>query len=307
MTHESLPVPDEHRAAVQMTPVRRRFRFSRALVGYLLVAPPFLVMLLLIIYPALLAAIDTVYITEAGVSRISLERYVEYFNNPLAVRNLIFTIEVTVSTVVILFVLCFPIALYLRFASGRIGNIVQVLALFPMFVPGIITAYALIRFMGANGWLQRFLEVIFNYQGYVSPYLRPSGVVIGLVWEGIPITVLILTAGLSQISDEMMETARDVGANSLQVFLRIILPLLTRPVLIVLTLNFLGAFGAFTIPYLLGPASPEMMGVYMLRTFYDSNLPSRAQVQAVLTFLISALVSILYVRSVVRQKIEEGV
>jgi hypothetical protein len=50
-----------------------------------------------------------------------------------------------------------------------------------------------------------------------------------------------------------------------------------------------------------------MMGPYMLRTFYDSNLPSRAQVQAVLTFLIAALVSILYVRSVVSQKIEEGV
>ncbi|MEX1019607.1 MAG: ABC transporter permease subunit, partial [Litorilinea sp.] len=295
----------------EMQPVPRKrslwSRFNRPLIAYLMVAPPFVVMLLLIIYPAFLATVDTIYIPQDGEYRLTLARYVEYFNNPLAVRNLVFTIEVTISTVLILFVVCFPVAIYLRFASGRISNIVQFLSLFPMFVPGIITAYALIRFLGANGWLERFLEVLFNYEGYVSPYLRPSGIVVGLVWEGIPITVLILTAGLTQISDEMIETARDVGANSLQVFYRIILPLLTRPVLIVLTLNFLGAFGAFTIPYLLGPASPEMMGVYMLRTFYDSNLPSRAQVQAVLTFVISALVSILYVRSVISQKIEEGV
>jgi ABC-type spermidine/putrescine transport system permease subunit I len=306
MTQDVLSQADD-RPPLQFRPVQRRFRFSQALAGYLLVAPPFLVMLLLIIYPALLAAVDTFFVTENGVRRFTLDRYIEFFQTPLAVTNLIFTLEVTVVTVIILFAVCFPISLYLRFSAGRVTSIVQILSLFPMFVPGIITAYALIRFMGANGWLERFLEVLFNYEGYVSPYLRPSGIVIGLVWEGIPLTVLILTAGLSQISDEMIETARDVGANSFQVFWRIIVPLLTRPLLIVLTLNFLGAFGAFTIPYLLGPASPEMMGVYMRRTFYDANLPSRAQVQAVITFAISALVSILYVRSVVSQKIEEGV
>jgi putative spermidine/putrescine transport system permease protein len=305
MSQDLITADDQ--SPVKMAPVRRRFRVNQQLIGYLMVAPPFLVMVLLIIYPALLAVVDTLFVSQDGVRRFTLDRYADFFQTPLAVTNLIFTLEVTIVTVIILFAVCFPISLYLRFSSGRVSNIVQILSLFPMFVPGIITAYALIRFLGGNGWLHRFLEVLFNYQGYTSPYLRPSGIVIGLVWEGIPLTVLIITAGLSQISDEMMETARDVGANSLQVFWRIILPLLTRPLLIVFTLNFLGAFGAFTIPYLMGPASPEMMGVYMRRTFYDANLPSRAQVQAVITFAISALVSILYVRSVVSQKIEEGV
>ncbi|MCB0121594.1 MAG: sugar ABC transporter permease, partial [Caldilineaceae bacterium] len=90
-----------------------------------------------------------------------------------------------------------------------------------------------------------------------------------------------------------------------QIFWKIILPLLQRPVLIVLSLNFLGIFGAFTIPYLLGPASPEMMGPYMQRTF-NNNLPSQAQVQAVITFVISALVSVFYVRAVVSQRLEQG-
>jgi putative spermidine/putrescine transport system permease protein len=297
-------------AQATLTPSRtasssRSVPLREQIFGYLLVAPPFFVMVALILYPAALAAIDTLMVERDGVVTFSLERYAEFFRTPLAVTNLLFTLRITIITVALLFVVCLPIALYLRFRATRIAHVVQLLALFPMFVPGIIAAYALIRFLGANGWLERFLDVLFGYEGYVSPYLRPSGIVVGLVWEGIPITVLILTAGLSQISDGLLETAQDVGANRLQIMVRIVLPLLTRSMLIVMTLNFLGAFGSFTIPYLLGPASPEMMGVYMRRTFYDSNQPNRAQVQAVITFIISALVSILYVRSVVRQRLEQ--
>ncbi len=277
----------------------------RTLFAYLLVAPPFLVMLLLIIYPATLAVIETLLVRRAGAVQFSLHRYLDFFSTPLAVMNLFFTLRITILVVVLLFVFCFPIALYLRFTATRLSRTVQMLSLLPMFVPGIITAYALIRFLGANGWLERFLQVLLGYDGYVSPYLRPAGIVIGLVWEGIPITVLILTAGLSQISDGLLETARDVGANRWQIFWRIILPLLQRPALIVLSLNFLGVFGAFTIPFLLGPASPEMMGVYMQRTF-NNNLASQAQVQAVITFAISALVSVFYVRAIVKQRLEEG-
>lgn len=288
----------------QQSIVRSSAARQRNWFGYLLVAPPFLLMLALIIYPATLAVIETVLVRRNGVVTFSLQRYLDFFNTPLSVTNLIFTINITVITVALLFVVSFPIALYLRFTSGRLSSTVQMLSLFPMFVPGIITAYALIRFLGANGWLERFLEAIFGFEGYVSPYLRPSGIVVGLVWEGIPITVLILTAGLSQIGDGLLETARDVGANRWQIFWKIILPLLKRSMLIVLSLNFLGIFGAFTIPFLLGPASPQMIGPYMQRTF-NNNLPSQAQVQAVITFVISALVSIFYVRAIVSQRLEE--
>lgn len=294
---ESLPEPATDRG---------RLRISQSVLGYTLILLPLLVMGTLILYPAFLSVSDTLTDRNpSGALRLSLADYVEFFNTPLAVRNLAFSLRITAVTVGVLFLLGFPIALYLRFTRGRLGDLIQGLALFPLFVPGIIAAYALIRFIGDNGWLERFLVLLFGYEGFTSPYLRPAGIVVGLAWEGISITVLILTAGLSQIPDSLLETATDVGANRWQSFWRITMPLMKRSVLIVLTLNFLTVFGSFTIPYLLGPASPEMMGPYMRRTFYDANLPSRAQVQAVITFLISGIVSLLYVRSVVSQKVEE--
>ncbi len=275
-------------------------------VPYLLIAPPLIVMGLLIVYPASLSIWDTITVVDDGTVRFSLTKYRDFFAAPRSLPNLIFTLQLTLITVTTLFLVCFPIAYYLRFARTRLVDMVQFLALFPLFVPGIITAYALLRFLGANGWMENIIVSLTGWDGYVTPFPKSYGIGIGLVWEGIPITILILTAGFAQIPDSLIESARDVGANRWQVFTRIILPLIRRPVLIVLTLNFLGIFGAFTMPYLLGPASPQMYGVYM-QQLYSNTRYSNVQVAAVLMFLISSLVGLLYVRSIVSQRLEEGI
>ncbi len=270
----------------------------------MLIAPPILLMGLLIFYPALQSLVRTLVIQpENGNPSLSLGRYIAFLRDPLSVSNLMFTIVITLLTVALLFVVCFPLAVYLRFSRSRIAAWVQVLALFPLFVPSIILAFAMIRFLGTHGTLDTLLHTI-GLTGYRQAYLKPQGIVIGLIWDNLPFTILILTAGLRQIDDALIESARDVGASSWQVFRRIMLPLVQRPALIVLCLNFLGIFGAYTIPYLLGPAAPQMMGPYMQRTFSDLNDINAAETQAVITFLVCSLVGVLYIRSITRQRTE---
>lgn len=262
---------------------------------YLLVAPPILLMTLLIFVPALQAIVETVWIDGA----LTLGEYLKFFNSPILTANLWFTLAITLSTVLLLFVVGLPLSLYLRFSHGRIAAAVQMLALFPLFVPGVILAYALIRAIGPHGLLDTVLHQI-GLNGYVSPYLKPQGIVIALVWQEIPFTVLVLTAGLRQVEDSMIESARDVGASDWQMFWRIVFPLIQRPILIVFSLNVIGTFGAFTIPYLLGPAQPMMMGVSMQQTFNNYMDRTGALTQAVLTFMFCAAVGVLYVRTVTR-------
>ena len=139
-----------------------RFRVPQSVLGYALILLPLMVMGTLILYPAFLSIADTVTEPSSGGSlQVSLADYVEFFNTPLAVRNLAFSLRITAVTVAVLFLAGFPISLYLRFTHGRLGNLIQMLALFPLFVPGIIAAYALIRFIGDNGWLERFLHLLF--------------------------------------------------------------------------------------------------------------------------------------------------
>lgn len=278
------------------------------LAGYALIAPPLILLVLLIFFPAGQSVVRTLMVDpDVGVSAgVGIDRYVNFFNDPIARSNLGFTVGVTLITVFFQFVVCFPLSLYLRFSKSRIAGVVQVLALFPLFVPGVILAFALIRFLGPRGTVDTILRVVFSYNDFVTPYLRPSGIVFALVWDHIPFTILVLTAGLRQVEDAVIEAARDVGASSLRAFVQIIMPLMQRPLLIVFCLNVIGVFGAFTIPYLIGGAAPQMMGVYMQQTFNEYLDRSGAETQAVLTFLLCSLVGVLYVRTVTRRRGERA-
>jgi putative spermidine/putrescine transport system permease protein len=145
---------------------------------------------------------------------------------------------------------------------------VQGLAIFPMFVPSIILSYAFIRVLGPNGTVDLLLNAV-GLPRIRSPYLTPWGPVIGLVWDHIPLTVLILLAGLGNVSNQSIEAARDVGARSWAVFWHIILPRISNSILVAISFSVLGIFSAFTLPYVLGPAAPEMMGPFMQRTFRE--------------------------------------
>src|SRR5690606_25032685 len=196
---------------------------------------------------------------------------------------------------------CMPIALYLRFAEGRLAAYVQALAIFPMFVPAIILSYAFIRVLGPNGMLDILLNAV-GLPKIRSPYLTPWGPVIGLVWDHIPLTVLILIAGLGVVSNQSIEAARDVGAGRIAVFWHIILPRIGNSILVALSFSVLGIFSAFTLPCVPGPAAPGMMGPFMPRTFRDLYDPTNALTQAVISFFFCIAFGLFYVRSVVRNQ-----
>ncbi len=275
---------------------------SRRPIGLLLVAMPVGLMAWLIIWPIISAVIRTVWRPDAeGNYGFTLSSYVFFFSDQYSVNNLSITLWTTAMCAIFLLAICLPIAIYLRFATGRLPAYVQAMAIFPMFVPSIILAYAFIRVLGPNG----MVDILLNSAGLPkirTPYLTPWGPVIGLVWDNIPLTVLILLAGLGSVPNAAIEAARDVGARRLQVFWHIILPRIGNSILVALSFSILGIFSAFTLPYVLGPASPEMMGPFMQRTFRDLYDPLNAITQAVITFGFCIAFGLFYVRSVAKNQ-----
>jgi len=308
---------ETHALAVERKPFKFPFKaIGNALLPYVLIAPPVILVAVMIFFPAIQSFIRTLTPDNPtnGSLALSLDRYAAFFQDQISINNLVFTIEITVAAVIVLLVIGLVLALYLRFRKNRLSSFVQGLALFPLFVPGIILAYALIQFLAPRGTIDNLIRDtgtkpafdavyhVFGLNGYRTPYLRPEGIVIGVVWESLPFTVLILTAGLGQVEDGLIESARDVGANPFQVFRSIVLPLIQRPLMIVICLNFIGIFGSYTLPYLLGPAAPQMMGVFMQNTYSEYRAPEAAETQAVVTFLACALVGMLYIRTIIRQQ-----
>ncbi|ARO15267.1 binding-protein-dependent transport systems inner membrane component [Ketogulonicigenium robustum] len=270
-------------------------RNGRGLVGLLLVAVPVGLLAWLIIFPIFNALWRTMVVD----GHLALDTYAFFFTDAYSLKNLWLTLWVTAVCAALLMAICLPIALYLRFAKSRVASIVQGLTLFPLFVPSVILAYALIRTIGPNGAVD-ILLVNMGLPKIHSPYLTPMGPIIGLVWDNIPLTVLLLVAGLGAVSDNAVDAARDAGAGKLAVFHHVILPQIGNSILVVLSFTVLGIFSAFTFPYVLGPASPEMMGPFMQRTFSQVLDTRMAMTQAVVTFAICAVFGAFYVRSIAR-------
>lgn len=271
-------------------------------IGLLLVATPVILVGWLVIWPIISAVLTTLFLPDgAGGTHFSTETYQFFFTDGYSLGNLALTLWTTAVCGLLLLVVCLPIALYLRFSTGRLAGYVQGLAIFPMFVPSIILSYAFIRVLGPNGTVDLVLNSV-GLPKIKSPYLTPWGPVIGLVWDNIPLTVLILISGLGNISNQAIEAARDVGAGRLAVLWYIILPRIWNSILVAISFSVLGIFSAFTLPYILGPAAPEMMGPFMQRTFRDLYDPANAITQAVIAFGFCIVFGLFYVRSVARNR-----
>lgn len=270
---------------------------AQALAGLALVALPVALLLTLTLWPTLRMVAATFWVN----GHPGTDRYAYFFTDAYSMANLRYTLEMGLISAFAALAISFGIALYLRFSVGRIATMIHALSLFPLFVPSIIISYALVRFLGPNGLFQLLLEQV-GFTHYRTPYLTPVGPFLAFVWEALPLPVLVLSAGLTQVSDHAVEAARDLGAGPVRILWEILLPQTRRSLLIAFALIFLGIIGAYTVPYMLGPAAPEMMGVFMQRTLGNLHDADAAQVQAVVLMVISSVVGGFYIATMLKSQ-----
>jgi len=122
------------------------------------------------------------------------------------------------------------------------------------------------------------------------------------LWFNIPFTTMLLSSALAGIPDALIESAKDVGASRIRIFLRFIVPLSYRTMLVALTFIFMGIIGGFTAPYLIGPNAPQMMGVAMQQVFSVYHETEQAVAYAVFMFLLCSFMGYFYIRTMVKDQ-----
>ncbi len=88
----------------------------------------------------------------------TLDVYRGLFADPFFRADLSLTLWITVSSVVLVAIVGYVLALYVRFGSGRVPRLVRSLYLIPMFVPVVIASYAAITFYVDRGVLASALH-----------------------------------------------------------------------------------------------------------------------------------------------------
>jgi N,N'-diacetylchitobiose transport system permease protein len=144
-----------------------------------------------------------------------------------------------------------------------------------------------------------------QHDWYATTFSKLAMVTLLIVWGALPFVTISLYAGLSQVSQDLVEAARIDGAGPLRIFWDITLPVLKPVILILTSLSIIWDFGVFTQPYLLigashVDASNYLMGVYVYIEGYAHSNFGRGAAISLLMLLMVAVMSIPYVRQMVK-------
>jgi len=145
----------------------------------------------------------------------------------------------------------------------------------------------------------------FGHNWFDNPFSQLAMVTTLVVWGALPFVVITVYAALSQVPHDLVEAAQIDGARAWRVFKDVTLPVIT-PILYILTcLSILWDFGVFTQAYLLiqQPAivpGNYLMGIYLFEEAYFKNDYGRGAAISILMLAIVAVLSIFYVRRMVR-------
>lgn len=229
-------------------------RFSQLAIPYIVWS------ILLIVLPMVLIAFYSV--TEDGNGIISftftLKHYIRFFTDPDFLLVLWRSIKIAVKTTLICIALGYPIAYFIAFSSDRIRNILILAITLPTWINTLVRTYAWIGLLSEGGVIQQVLN-IFGL-GHEELLYTEGAVLIGMVYNFIPFMILQINTSLSKMDKSLMEASNDLGANGLQTFLRVILPLSLPGVVSGISLVFLPAVSSFSIPKLLGGGQFFLIG-----------------------------------------------
>ena len=214
------------------------------------------------------------------------------------------TVQYTLCCLLIQFTVGFIFALFFskKFPlAGPIRGLLLVAYMMPMSVTALLGRNMFGVTEGVINDILRHLGIIQKpVEWLISSKTALWGVIIANSWVGIPFNMLLLTTGLSNIPQDVYESASIDGANGIQKFFYMTLPLLRSSMLSVLMLGLIYTFKVFDLVYIMtsgGPVnSTEMLATYSYKLSFGQYRFSMGSAGAVILFLCLFVVGIGYLR-----------
>ena len=229
-------------------------RFSQLAVPYIVWAT------LMLILPMALIALYSV--AEPGNSIISftltMDHYVKFFTDPDFLIILWRSLLIAIKTTIICLLLGYPVAYFIARSSEKMQNILVLCITLPTWINMLVRTYAWIGLLSEGGLFQRILSFI--GLGNTELLYTEGAVLLGMVYNFVPFMILQINTSLCKMDHSLLEASADLGANPVQTFMRVTLPLSLPGVINGITLVFLPAVSSFFIPKLLGGGQYFLIG-----------------------------------------------
>jgi spermidine/putrescine transport system permease protein len=164
----------------------------------------------------------------------------------------------------------YPVSYIMSREGEKFQRVAMVLIMLPMWMNFLLRTYSWISILENNGLLNQFfrsiglIDLYNSVMGTDIQYFRMIGtsgaVVLGMVYNYLPFMILPIYSVIIKLDKSLIEAARDLGANSFNVFRRVILPLSLPGVLSGITMVFVPSVSTFAISKMLGGGTQMMLG-----------------------------------------------
>ena len=201
------------------------------------------------------------------------------------------------TAVLILFLVCYPIAYGMAKLFGRWAHLVTALVALPLLISENIRLFGWVLILLKNGILDGTLQFLFGVSVSGLLYTVPA-IVLGLVYVYLPFMLFPLVIGISMVPDSLKEAAADLGASRWEVFREVELPLSMPGIMIGGILSFILALGSLAESKILGGQTVIMIADDIESAFtFAQNWP-RGSVLSVLLIALSGLIVFMLFRNI---------
>ena len=276
---------------------------SRKALPYLLILPSILLLISLIIYPVGFSLVNSFYFWNLQTSPVPLQffglkNYDLVFKTTPFLDSLRNTLILSVSGIFIQFWLGMGIALLLNSQLRGMG-VARAILIMPTTIAPIVTGF-LFRYMyykesGLITWLLTAVGFPVPPQGVLgNARTALASILMADIWQWTPFFAIVLYAGLLSIPNEIIEASRVDGASGLNLFTKIILPLISRTAIIVIMIRFMQLFNTFDLVLVLTRGGPGTASRTLSYNLYQEGLVNyNIGLASAMTWLIVIIVTIL--------------
>ena len=221
-------------------------------------------MALFVVAPIIMVVI---YAFSASVGGFTLDNFAK-----MGTYTVVFTrsFKLALIATAICVLIGYPVSYKMSKEGPRFQRLAMVLIMLPMWMNFLLRTYSWMALLENNGLLNQLFRKIGLIALYNSVFgtdlsffrmINTQGaVVLGMVYNYLPFMILPIYSVIIKLDRSLIEAARDLGANSFQVFRRVILPLSLPGVLSGITMVFVPSVSTFAISKMLGGGTEMLLG-----------------------------------------------
>lgn len=189
--------------------------------------------------------------------------------DPVHVKALWLSLLLSAISTIICLLLAYPLAMILSNKSMKNHSFIALIFILPMWMNFLLRTLAWQTLLEKNGVINAILQ--FFHLPSINIINTPSAIVLGMVYNFLPFMILPIYNVLCKIDLDVVNAARDLGANSIQTFFYIIFPLSLPGVISGITMVFVPALTTFVISDILGGSKILLIGNVIEQEFKVSN------------------------------------